>query len=51
MAGPRPYIPRMSTTAQLCETVFPCAQLANASRDPDFFARHAILAIRKDGIN
>ncbi|OXV05170.1 hypothetical protein Egran_07062, partial [Elaphomyces granulatus] len=51
MAGPvtlPPYIPRVSTTAQLCEAVFPCAQLANASRDPDFFASRAILAIRND---
>jgi hypothetical protein len=42
------YIPRVTTTAELCEAVFPCAQLANADRDPDFFARRAILAIRND---
>jgi PIF1-like helicase len=51
MAGPvtlPPYIPRVSSVAELCEAVFPCVQLANASRDPDFFARRAILAIRND---
>ena len=51
MAGPvtlPPYVPRVSTTAQLCEAIFPYAQLADASRDPDFFARRAILAIRND---
>ena len=42
------YIPRASNTAQLCEAVFPCAQLANPDRDPDFFERRAILAIRND---
>jgi PIF1-like helicase len=42
------YIPRVSTPAELCEAVFPCAQLANADRDPDFFSRRAILAIRND---
>ena len=45
---PASYIPRVSTTAQLCEAVFPCAQLAHAAWDPDFFERRAILAIRND---
>jgi hypothetical protein len=30
------------------EAVLPRAELANASRDPDFFAHRAILAIRND---
>jgi hypothetical protein len=51
MAGPitlPPYLPRASTLADLSEAVFPRAELANASRDPDFFAHRAILAIRND---
>jgi hypothetical protein len=42
------YIHRASTTAELCERVFPAAELANASQTPGFFAKRAILAIRND---
>ena len=54
MAGPitlPPYIARVSTVDDLCDTVFPPADLANASRDPDFFANRAILAIRNDQLD
>ncbi|OXV09592.1 hypothetical protein Egran_02645 [Elaphomyces granulatus] len=33
---------------RLSEAVFPRAEVANASRDPDFFAHRAILTIRND---
>jgi hypothetical protein len=42
------YIRRVSNTAELCERVFPAVELGSATRDPDFFAMRAILAIRND---
>jgi PIF1-like helicase len=42
------YLPRAPKLDDLCETIFPLAELANPARDPDFFANRAILAIRND---
>lgn len=36
---------------ELCEKVFPRAELANLAREPDFFAHRAILAIRNDQLS
>jgi PIF1-like helicase len=43
-----PYVHRVSTEDDLCERVFPLAELSNAHRDPYFFANRAILAMRND---
>ena len=42
------YLRRVTTAADLCEAVFPRAELRNPNRDPDFFASRAILAVRND---
>lgn len=39
-------IPRSQTEVELCEYVFPAAQLARSRSDPEFFASRAILAVR-----
>jgi hypothetical protein len=39
-------IPQVQNEAELCEHVFPAAQLRDSRSDPDFFASRAILAVR-----